>query len=111
VELGRFGFAAAVGFAAGATGGGDAAWEQGEGEAEGDGFWGGAGCFLLTLVLMYIYIRTNESIFSLTRLKKATGPLLALGCWSQGRSPLWAGLTSGHCCLGRPGEGPKTSHR
>jgi len=40
VELGRFGFAAAVGFAAGAAGGGDAAWEQRESDAEGDGFGG-----------------------------------------------------------------------
>jgi hypothetical protein len=47
VELGRFGFAAAVGFAAGAAGGGDAAWEQGEGDAEGDGFCGESDLFCL----------------------------------------------------------------
>ena len=38
MELGRFGFAGAVGFAAGAAGGGEAAGEQGESEVEGDGF-------------------------------------------------------------------------
>ena len=47
VELGWFGFAAAVGFAAGAAGGGDAAWEQREGDAEGDGFCGASDLFCL----------------------------------------------------------------
>ena len=47
VELGRFGFAAAVGFAAGAAGGGDAAREQGEGDAEGEGFCGENDLFCL----------------------------------------------------------------
>jgi len=38
VELGRFGFAGAVGFAASAAGGGDAAGEQREGDLEGHFF-------------------------------------------------------------------------
>jgi len=38
VEPGRFGFAGAVGFAAGAAGGGEAAGQQREGDVEGDGF-------------------------------------------------------------------------
>ena len=38
VELGRFGFADAVGFAAGAAGGGEAAREQRKGDVEGDLF-------------------------------------------------------------------------
>lgn len=38
VELGQFGFAGAVGFAAGAAGGGEAAGEQREGDLEGDLF-------------------------------------------------------------------------
>jgi len=38
VELGRFGFTGAVGFAAGAAGGGEAAGQQREGDAEGDVF-------------------------------------------------------------------------
>ena len=38
VELGRFGFAGAIGFAAGAAGGGEAAGEQRQGDVEGDSF-------------------------------------------------------------------------
>ena len=38
VELGRFGFAGAVGFAAGAACGGEAAGQQREGDVEGDCF-------------------------------------------------------------------------
>ena len=38
MELGRFGFAGAVGFAAGAAGGGEAAGQQREGDLEGDRF-------------------------------------------------------------------------
>lgn len=47
VELGGGGFAAAVGFAASAAGGGDAAWEQREGDAEGDSFCCGSAFFCL----------------------------------------------------------------
>jgi len=47
VEFGRFGFAATVGFAAGAAGSGDAAWEQREGDVEGDGFCGASDLFCL----------------------------------------------------------------
>jgi hypothetical protein len=39
VELGGPGFAGAVGFAAGAAGGGEAAGEQGQGDLEDDRFW------------------------------------------------------------------------
>ena len=38
VELGRFGFAGAVGFAASAGGGGETARQQREGDVEGEGF-------------------------------------------------------------------------
>jgi hypothetical protein len=47
VELGGPGFAGAVGFAAGAAGGGEAAGQQGQGDVEGHLFLGGPEFFCL----------------------------------------------------------------
>ena len=47
MELGRFGFTGAVGFTAGAAGGGEAAGQQGEGDEEGEIFLGWRAFFCL----------------------------------------------------------------